>query len=109
MKPETLWLLAGLLLCGKRQAADCREERKGKDGYCVASPNGLYELPCSVACEADSECERDEKCWKRGKCPRKQRQRKAESCEDTCSHDAECQGPEKCCFTGCSMNCIHVQ
>ncbi|XP_063001350.1 WAP four-disulfide core domain protein 3-like [Elgaria multicarinata webbii] len=111
-----------LVLRARAQTSDYGpEEKKGKAGFCVASPRGLYEPPCLVACEGDSECPGDQKCCefacnyrclppsreKPGLCPPPllKKLQGPLSCETSCEGDAYCRGPEKCCETGCGRVC----
>ncbi|XP_048353920.1 WAP four-disulfide core domain protein 3 [Sphaerodactylus townsendi] len=121
MKPEALWWLLGLLVLRDGDASDYGEEKIGKAGYCPAFPSGLYQPPCTVECEADSECERSEKCCefacrysctvpiadKPGMCPSPlvKKLRAPEPCLTTCVADRDCSGPEKCCKEACGQTC----
>nr|XP_034977771.1 waprin-Phi1-like [Zootoca vivipara] len=122
MEAGVPWLLTGLLLlqgCAAAavQSPDCGEERTGKDGFCPASPNGLYDPPCKVDCEADSECTGGKKCCelackhvclpaskeKPGICPPSP-MRKLQAplvCSTSCMDDASCPRAQKCCDSGC--------
>ncbi|KAL8179788.1 UNVERIFIED_CONTAM: hypothetical protein K2H54_072801 [Gekko kuhli] len=123
MKPEALWWLLGLLtLRGGGEALDYGEEGKiGKSGYCPAFPTGLYQPPCTVDCEADSECAGAMKCCefachysctqpsreKPGICPTPLMKKLyvPAPCVTTCAADEDCSGTQKCCEAPCGRTC----
>nr|XP_060627758.1 WAP four-disulfide core domain protein 5-like isoform X1 [Anolis sagrei ordinatus] len=123
MTPWGQWLLVGLFMLGEgRQASEYGEERKGKAGFCVASPNGLYSPPCKVSCEGDTECPGEEKCCqyacnyqcvppcreKSGHCPPPltKKLNSPAMCGTLCTEDKGCPGKEKCCETSCGRVCM---
>ncbi|XP_042318258.1 whey acidic protein-like [Sceloporus undulatus] len=123
MKPGVLWLLVGILVLREgAQASDYgQQEKKGKAGFCMPSPNGLYDPPCKVACEGDTECPGAEKCCehachykcmppcreKAGHCPPPlmKKLNGPSLCDVVCAEDKDCPGMEKCCSTGCGFIC----
>nr|XP_020662706.1 whey acidic protein-like [Pogona vitticeps] len=84
----------------------------GKAGFCTPSPNGLYEPPCNVTCEGDSECRGTAKCCeyacsylcmapsreKAGHCPPPlmKKLHGPALCRLTCAEDRECPAGQKC-------------
>nr|XP_056700927.1 WAP four-disulfide core domain protein 3 [Euleptes europaea] len=121
MKPGALWWLVGLLMLRDGEAFDYGEEKIGKAGYCPPSPRGLFQPPCTVECEADSECEGPKKCCefacrhsctlpsrdKPGNCPSPLMKKlyAPEPCVYTCVGDQDCSGPQKCCEAACGRTC----
>uniref|UniRef100_A0ABM5G4U1 WAP domain-containing protein n=1 Tax=Pogona vitticeps TaxID=103695 RepID=A0ABM5G4U1_9SAUR len=93
----------------------------GKAGFCTPSPNGLYEPPCNVTCEGDSECRGTAKCCeyacsylcmapsreKAGHCPPPlmKKLHGPALCRLTCAEDRECPAGQKCCETSCGRVC----
>ncbi|XP_053250744.1 waprin-Phi1-like [Podarcis raffonei] len=129
MEAGVLWLLTGLLLlqgcaAAAAQSPDYGEERTGKDGFCPASPNGLYDPPCKVDCEADSECAGGKKCCefackhvclpasqeKPGSCPPPllKKLQAPLVCGSSCTDDASCPRAQKCCDSGCGSQVCRI-
>ncbi|XP_060089491.1 WAP four-disulfide core domain protein 2-like [Heteronotia binoei] len=122
MKPEALCWLMGLLVLAEGEASDYgEEERIGKAGYCPSFPAGLFQPPCTVECEADSECVGALKCCefacqynctppsreKPGLCPSPLMKKLyvPDPCATTCAADEDCAGAQKCCETSCGRTC----
>ncbi|XP_054836466.1 WAP four-disulfide core domain protein 3 [Eublepharis macularius] len=121
MKPEVLWWLMGLLMLRDGEALDYGEEKIGKAGYCPTFPSGLFQPPCTVKCEADSECEGPQKCCefacryscmlpsrdKPGMCatPPMKKLYAPLPCTNTCVVDEDCSGAQKCCEAAGGRTC----